>query len=56
MAARIYEGTGAGQGQKNEPVSERAMRPELFPLEEHSALDGVRANQGAVSAALPVSP
>ena len=38
MASLIHEGTGIGQGQENEPVSELAMRSEPFPLEEPSAL------------------
>ena len=55
MASFIHEGTRIGQGQKNEQVSELAMRPEPFPLEEPSAPDGLTANQGDVSAALPAS-
>ena len=56
MASLIHEGTGTGQGQGNEQVSELAMRSEPFPLEEPSAPDGLTANQGDVSAALPASP
>ena len=55
MASFIHEGTRISQGQKNEQVSELAMRSEPFPLEEPSAPDGLTANQGDVSAALPVS-
>ena len=55
MASLIHEGTGTGQGQENERISELAMRSEPFPLEEHSAPDGLTANQGAVSAARPAS-
>ena len=55
MASLIYEGTGTGQGQEDEQVSEFAMRSEPFPLEEHSAPNGLTANQGDVSAARPAS-
>ena len=55
MASLIHKGTGTGQGQENEQAAELAMRSEPFPLEEQSAPDGLTANQGAVSAALPVS-
>jgi len=55
MASLIHEGTRIGQGQRNEQVSELAMRSEPFPLEEPSAPDGLTANQGDVSAALPAS-
>jgi thiosulfate reductase cytochrome b subunit len=55
MASLIHEGTGIGQGQENEQVSELAMRPEPFPLEEPSTSNGLTANQGDVSAALPAS-
>jgi thiosulfate reductase cytochrome b subunit len=55
MASFIHEGTRISQGQKNEQVSELAMRSEPFPLEEPSAPDGLTANQGDVSAALPAS-
>ena len=55
MASLIHEGTGIGQGRENEQGSELAMRPEPFPLEEHSAPEGLTANQGDVSAARPAS-
>lgn len=55
MASLIYEGTGTGQDQENEPVSELGMRSEPVPLEEPSASDGLTANQGDVSVARPVS-
>ena len=55
MAALIHEGTETGPGPENEQVSELAMRSEPFPLEEHSAPDGLTANQGTVSAARPAS-
>ena len=55
MASLIHEGTGIGQGQENEQVSELAMRPEPFPLKDHSASNGLTASQGDVSFALPVS-
>ena len=55
MASLIHEGTGTGQGQKNEPVSELAMRSEPFPLEKPPAPDGLTANQGDASAARHVS-
>ena len=53
MASLIHEGTGAGQGQEDEQVSELAMEFEPLPPEEHSAPDGLAPNQGPVSAALP---
>ena len=49
MASLIHEGTGIGQGRENEQVSKLAMRSEPFPLEDHSAPDGLTANQGDVS-------
>ena len=55
MASLIHEGTGTGQDQENEPVSELGMRSEPVPLEEPSASDGLTANQGDVSVARPVS-
>jgi thiosulfate reductase cytochrome b subunit len=55
MASLIHEGTQIGQGQENEQVSELAMRSEPFPLEEPSTPDGLTANQGGASAALPGS-
>ena len=55
MASLIHEGTRIGHSQKNEQVSELAMSSEPFPLEEPSAPDGLTANQGEVSAALPAS-
>ena len=55
MASLIHEGTGIGQGQESEEVSELAMRSEPFPLEEHVAPDGLTANQGDVPAARPAS-
>ena len=55
MASLIHEGTGTGQGQESEHILELAMRSEPFPLEEHSASDGLAMNQGAVSAARPAS-
>jgi hypothetical protein len=55
MASLIHEGTRIGQGQRNEQVSELAMRSEPFPLAEPSAADDLTANQGDVSAALPAS-
>ena len=55
MASLIHEGTRIGQGQRNEQVSELTMRSEPFPLAEPSAADGLTANQGDVSAALPAS-
>jgi len=55
MASLIREGTGTGQGQENEQVSELAMRSEPFPLEESAAPAGLTANQGDVPAARPVS-
>jgi len=55
MASLIHVGTGTGQSQKNERVSELAMRSEPFPLEEPLAPDGGTANQGDVSAARPAS-
>ncbi len=55
MASLIHDGTGTGQGQENEQISDLAIRPEPFPLEEHVALDSLTAKQDAVSAALPAS-
>jgi len=55
MTSLIHEGTGIGQGRENEQGSELAMRSEPFPLEEHSAPEGLTANQGDVSAARPAS-
>ena len=55
MASLIHEGTRIGQGRRNEQVSELTMRSELFPLAEPAAPDGLTANQGDVSAALPAS-
>jgi thiosulfate reductase cytochrome b subunit len=55
MASLIHEGSGIGQGQESEQVSELAMRSEPFPLEERFALEGLLANQGNVSAARPAS-
>ena len=49
MASLIYEGTGTGQGRRDEQVSELAMRT------EPSAPAGLAANQGNVSAARPAS-
>jgi len=55
MASLIHEGTGIGQGQENEQVSELAMRSGPFPLEEPSAPNSLTANQGDGSAARPAS-
>jgi thiosulfate reductase cytochrome b subunit len=55
MAALIREGTGTGQGQENDPVSELLMRSESFPLEEPPASDGLTENQRAVPAVRPDS-
>ncbi|MEP6959265.1 MAG: hypothetical protein ABI980_11095, partial [Nitrospirota bacterium] len=55
MASLIHEETGAGQGQEKERILELAIRSDPFPLEGHSISDGLTANQGAVSAALPAS-
>ena len=55
MASLIHEGSGIGQGQESEQVSELAMRSEPFPLEGRFAPEGLLANQGNVSAARPAS-
>jgi thiosulfate reductase cytochrome b subunit len=55
MASLIHDGTGTGQGQENEQISEIAMRPDPFPLEAQVAADGLTANQDVVSASLPAS-
>jgi hypothetical protein len=55
MASLIHEGTRIGQGPRNGQVSELTMRSEPFPPAEPSAPDGLTANQGDVSAALPAS-
>ena len=55
MASLIREGTGTGQGQESERVSDLVMRPEPFPLKEPSASNGLTASQGDVSVALPAS-
>jgi len=55
MASLIHDGIGTGQGQENEQISDLAMRPEPFPLEEYVVPDSLTANQGAVSVALSAS-
>ena len=55
MASLIHDGIGTGQGQEHEQISDLAMRPEPFPFEEHAVPNGLTANQGAVSVALPAS-
>ena len=54
MASLVHEGTRTGQGQKDEPASELAMRSEPFPLEKPPAPVGLTANQGGVPAPLSV--
>ena len=55
MAALIHGGIGTGQGQEHEQISELAMRPEPFLLEEHVVPDSLTAKQDAISAALAAS-
>lgn len=55
MASLIHDGTGTGQGQENDQISERAIKPDPLPLEAHASADGLAAKQGAVSTVLPAS-
>jgi len=55
MASLIHDGTGTSQGQKNEQISELAMRPDPLPRETQAAAEGLTANQDVVSASLPAS-
>jgi len=55
MASFVYEGAAASKSREGEPVSELAMRPEPFPLEEPSAPNSLIASQGDSSAARPAS-